>query len=112
MLSLHHLVTGIFLAIKGYDKIQHHHAFIGSIILISGIAILAYYLFISIKKKENHKLNLLVHLCEGLALLFTSYIFFKDGKTYLPYVTLLAGGGFLVAVCIHFFKKQKHGNQH
>jgi FtsH-binding integral membrane protein len=105
--SLYHLIIGISLIIKGLDKIEHHHSVIGIIVLFIGLAIIGYYAYINIRKKSNHILNIAVHLCEGLALLLTSYIYFKDGKTYLPYVLLVAGVGFIIVGIIHL-KKGKH----
>jgi hypothetical protein len=44
---------------------------------------------------------------EGVALLFTSYIFFEEGKKYLPYVTLAASIGFFVSVVVIYIQTKK-----
>lgn len=110
--SVQHLITGIFLVLKGYDKVEHHYLLIGWVILGMGIALLSCYLFLKITNSNNSLLNMLVHLFEGIALLFTTYVFFKEGKTYLPYVTLLAGIGFLVVVVVHWVKHKKYILKH
>lgn len=105
--SVQHLITGIFLLLKGYDKIEHHYYLPGGVIAGFGALILFYYWYVKRTKRSNHALQLLVHLFEGLALLFTAYIFYSEGKTYLPYVTLAAGIGFLTAFCIHLKHYEK-----
>jgi presenilin-like A22 family membrane protease len=105
--SIQHLITGIFLLLKGCDKVEHNYLLIGWVILGMGIAVVSYYLFLKMTNNNNSLLNMLVHLFEGIALLFTTYVFIKEGKTYLPYVTLLAGIGFLVAVVVHWVKHNK-----
>ena len=104
--SIYHLIIGITLLLKGFDKIDHHHPLIGAIILFLGLAVIGYYTYIIISKKSNHKLNIAVHFCEGLALLFTSYIYFEEGKTYLPYVLLAAGVGFIIIAIVHLRKRE------
>ena len=52
---------------------------------------------------------MIVHLFEGFALLFTSYIFFADGKQYLPYFTLAASIGFFISVYVSI-KKGRNAN--
>lgn len=102
---LHHLITGLFLMLKGYDKVQHH-AFIGSVIFGSGAIILLYYLYIFLKNPKDHFLELVVHLFEGLALSFTACVFFRDGKTYIPYVASGAALIFFGLVVVHLFRKK------
>ena len=104
--ALHHFIVGFFLTIKGFDKFTHHHL-IGGIIFTFGIIILLYFLYEISAKKQGRTLKLLVHLFEGLALLFTSYIFFEDGKTYLPYITLTASIGFFISVFVIYIKTRK-----
>jgi CDP-diglyceride synthetase len=107
ILSFQHLIVGFLLVTKGYEKIEHHFFLIGWIILLMGIAILGYFAYLKISKKENKVLQLIAHLFEGIALLLTAYVYFEEGKTYLPYIILIAGIGFLVATILHIFKHKK-----
>ncbi len=93
---------------KGFDKIQHHHNFIGWTILILGIFVLTYFIFIKLSKKPHSFLELIIHFFESIALFLTSYVYFQEGKLLLPYVTLIAGFGFLIATIIHL-KGHKKG---
>ncbi|WP_439505478.1 hypothetical protein [Sediminibacterium sp.] len=101
LISIHHFFVAIILMAKGFDKIQHHHSFIGWTILILGIISLIYFIFIKLSKKPHSLLELIIHLFESIALFLTTYIYFQEGKTLLPYVTLIAGIGFLIATFIH-----------
>lgn len=56
-------------------------------------------------------LQMLVHFFEGLALLFTTYVYIDEGKTYIQYATLAAGIGMFVTVYI-LYKKQKKYSLH
>jgi hypothetical protein len=105
--AFHHFIVGFFLTIKGFDKFTHCHHLIGGFIFTFGIIILFYFLYEISAKKQGRTLKLLVHLFEGLALLFTSYIFFEDGKTYLPYITLTASIGFFISVVVIYFKTKQ-----
>ena len=104
--AFHHFIVGFFLTIKGFDKFTHHHL-IGGLILAFGIIILLYFLYEVLAKKQGRTLKLLVHVFEGVALLFTSYIFFEEGKKYLPYVTLAASIGFFVSVVVIYIQTKK-----
>lgn len=115
--TLAHAVTGLALALKGYAKLTDHHAVIGSIILISGLTIIGYVLYDSRQQKHNRLLGTGIHFLEGLALLFTSWVYFEEGKTYLPYATLAAAIGFFVTVPVLYRKnrgmnkKRSHDSQ-
>ncbi len=106
--SIHHLFVAIILLLKGFDKIQHHHSFIGWTILLLGLVILGYFIFIKLAKKPHSLLELFIHLFESIALFLTSYVYFQEGKTFLPYVTLLAACGFLIATVLHLKGNKKH----
>lgn len=114
--TLAHAVTGLALALKGYAKLTDHHAVIGSIILISGLTIMGYVLYDSRQQKHNKLLGTGIHFLEGLALLFTSWVYFEEGKTYLPYATLAAAIGFFATVPLLYRKnrlnkKRSHDSQ-
>ena len=108
LLAIHHFIVAIILITKGFDKIQHHQNFIGWIILLLGIIVLTYFIFTKISKKPHSLLEIIIHLFESIALFLTTYVYFQEGKTLLPYFTLIAGIGFLIATFIHLkgHKKQ------
>ena len=111
LLSIQHLCVAFILIPKGYDKIEHHHNIIGWIIMSMGLIIFSYFIFQKITKNKNHFLVVGVHLFESIALFLTSYVYFEEGKTFLPYTTLIAGIGFLLATIIHVFKINKTTNE-
>jgi energy-coupling factor transporter transmembrane protein EcfT len=102
--SIHHLMTGLVLILKGIDKISHHHALLGGLILLFGLIILSFFVYTVSHKKHSEKLELVVHWFEALVSLFIAYILFKEGKNLLPYVFLLAALGFFIAIFIHYRK--------
>ena len=110
LLSIQHFIVAIILMTKGFDKIQHHYSFVGWTILILGIIVLIYFIFIKISKKPHSLLEIIIHFFESIALFLTTYVYFQEGKTLLPYVTLLAGIGFLIATFIHLKGHKKHTN--
>lgn len=115
--TMAHTVTGLALALKGYAKLTDHHAVIGSIILISGLSIIGYVLYERRQQTHSRLLGTGIHFLEGLALLFTSWVYFEEGKTYLPYVTMAAAIGFFVTVPLLYrrnrgmHKKLSHDSQ-
>ena len=52
-------------------------------------------------------MHILIHLFEGLASLFTAYIFFEEGKKYLQYGFLLAAIGFFISVYVYAVKHKR-----
>lgn len=108
LLSIHHFVVSIILMTKGYDKIQHHHSIIGWSILLSGIMVLLYFVYIKCSQKPHATLGIITHLFESIALFLTTYVYFQEGKTMLPYVTLTAAIGFLIATILHVKRYKKH----
>jgi len=104
LLSLHHFFVALILITKGLDKLEHHHNVIGWTILIFGIIALAYFIASKLSKKLSYKLDISIHIFESIALLLTTYVYFHEGKTFLPYVTLIAAVGFLIAAFLHYRK--------
>ena len=104
---IHHLIMGVLLILKGYEK-YHHHELIGGLILSFGIILILYFVYGLIRKKKGPVLSFLVHFFEGVTLFLTTYIFYNEGKIYLPYVTFLAGVGFIVSLVGILEKKEKH----
>lgn len=113
LLSLiHHLIISVALLLKGYDKFSHHKLF-GGLIFCFGVVILVYFVYVLLKQKENRTMHILIHLFEGLASLFTAYIFFEEGKRYLQYIFILAAIGFFISVYVFAVKhKSTKGIKH
>lgn len=93
--AIHHLIIGFLLMLKGSDKFVHHQ-FIGGLMLLMGAIIIIYFLFDVIAERKSTALKRFVHLFEAIALFFTAYVYFTEGKTYLPYLTWMASLVFLV----------------
>ena len=109
LLSIHHFIVAVILLSKGFDKIQHHHNLIGWTILLLGIIVLSYFIFIKLSKRPHSFLELIIHFFESIALFLTTYVYFQEGKSLLPYVTMIAGIGFLIATIIHL---KVHNKRH
>lgn len=101
LVALQHLFVALILIPKGYDKIEHHYDLIGWIILLMGVVVLLYFVYQKIVKTSSHLLVIGIHLFESVALFLTSYIYFVEGKRFLPYITGIAGVGFLIATVLH-----------
>jgi uncharacterized membrane protein HdeD (DUF308 family) len=99
--SIGHLCVGIAITMKGVEKLSHH-PIIGSFILLFGVVLLLYFIYEKLKKVHSRTFKLLVHLFEGLAFLFLSYIYFIEAKIYLPYVTLTISIVFLVSGIVRY----------
>lgn len=109
--AVKHLLIGGALTLKGFDKIGHHHPVIGSMILLFGLIILFYFFYLLIKNHPSEKLGHLVHWFEAIASLFTAYIFYAEGATYLPWVFLLAAIGFFLSIYIEHRKSSHRAAQ-
>ena len=104
--SIHHLLIGIALTLKGLSKFAHHEV-LGGLILCFGLIILSYFIYLSIKRMESRTMHILIHLFEGFASLFIAYIFFVEGKQYLQYGFLLAAMGFFISVYIYIIRHKR-----
>jgi drug/metabolite transporter (DMT)-like permease len=104
--SLHHLLTGLMLVLKGSDKISHH-SIIGSVILVFGLLILGFFFYSIAGKKQGSSPEVMVLWFEAIVCLFTAYIFFTEGKRFLPYVMAAASVGFFIAIYISAQRRKK-----
>jgi cadmium resistance protein CadD (predicted permease) len=105
--SFSHLIVGILLLSKGYDKISHHYPVIGALMILFGLLIVIYF-FYQLKNRHHHKsLNITVHFLEGISLLLTAYVFYQSSKKYLPYAVGVAGLLYLFAAIRMLIKKNK-----
>ena len=92
--TLHHFVMGLLFVTKGIGKINHH-PIIAIIFLVIGFSILSFYCWMKIMQQQNGILKNLMHLLEGIALLTAAFIYWKEGKHWLPYFTFFAAIFFL-----------------
>ena len=104
--SIHHLLISMALILKGVSKFSHHPV-LGGLIICFGLIILSYFFYLNYKRKESRAMHILIHLFEGLASLFTAYIFFVEGKKYLQYGFILAAAGFFISVLIYIMRHKK-----
>lgn len=100
--SMQHLIAGAVLALKGFDKLEHSELYVGSTLLVLGSFVLAYFALDRLARDRSATwLTIMVHMSEGFAFLCLSYLYFRDGKTYLPSAAVIAAAGYCVAALIH-----------
>lgn len=106
------ILAGFLLILNGNSVLDLFPAVSIGLFILGGILLL-YVFAVSINISQDPVIKPLIIFLEGLGFLATSFIFFKLGKTYLPY-------GYLLAALICFFgvtlilrrnKKQKRRNQ-
>lgn len=97
--SVLHLLLASTLILKGLDKMPQHNI-LGGLMLLFGIAVLGYFIYTVLKKKESRTMHILILIVEALASLFIAYIFFEEGKKYVQYGFLLAAIGFLISTFV------------
>ncbi len=104
--TIHHFIVGFFLTLKGVDKVLHHPV-IGGLILAFGIILLFYFVYDLRGKRESSFLAILAHFFEAVALFLITVLYFKDGKTYLPYFTLIASIAFFISAIVLWRKSRR-----
>ncbi len=110
--SLQHLISGAVLALKGFDKLQQSHLYIGAVLFALGIFVLAYFAFDRLTPDRGAKwLATIVHASEGFAFMSLAYLYFEEGKSYLPFAVLVAAVGFLAAALVHGLRSKRARHQ-
>jgi hypothetical protein len=104
--SIHHFFIGFILIVEGFDKL-HQQTIIGGLMLLFGITLLLYFVYVLIRKKQDFNLKIMAHLFEALTLLFTSYIYYNEGKIYLPYFNLAPSIALFISVVVMLYKRKK-----
>lgn len=99
--ALHHLVSGGVLALKGFDKLEQRYFYVGAALFALGVLLLAYFTFERFAQNSSRHLSVLGHACEGVAFLFLTYLYFVEGRLFLPWATLAAATGLLIAALAH-----------
>lgn len=79
---------------------EHHYYFIGSIIFCMGLVLIFYNLYLLRRGKHHLNLDILVHGMEAIILSLISYLYYKQGKIYLPYITSFAGLVYLFSILL------------
>jgi hypothetical protein len=104
--SLHFFLVGFLITLEGIEEI-HNHVILGCIMLLFGITLLLYFAYVQIKMRQGFTLKVMALLFEALVLLFTAYILFKEGKTYVPYFNLAASIGLFISVIVLLYRRKK-----
>jgi len=102
-----HLLIAFVLCMKGSLKFPYNNL-LGGLMILFGLVVLAYFIYMVTVKRESRTMHIVIHLFEGLAALFTAYIFYDEGKKYLPFVFILAAIGFFISVFIFVRKHPIH----
>jgi hypothetical protein len=105
--SLHFFLIGFLITTEGIEEL-HSHVIIGGLMLLFGITLLLYFIYVQIKKTQGFNLKILAHLFEAIVLLFTSYILFREEKIYVPYFYLAASIGLVVSIPVLFYRRKKN----
>lgn len=93
--KLGHLITGAVIVLKGFTKIEEHHAETGIPLILLGLAFASLTVFhdrISWIRKHEPWLMWL----EGVALALIAYSYFSGGKTALPFVYALCSAVYFI----------------
>ncbi|HET8885779.1 MAG TPA: hypothetical protein VFM70_05430 [Salinimicrobium sp.] len=77
------------------------------IIMGMSLILLLFFILGFVKKKKNHQLQVAGFICESIGLIFTAFVFLKDGKVFIPYMFILAAMGFFLAATIGFRRNRK-----
>ena len=105
--SVHHFLAGALLILKGITKFGQEKPAVATLFILFGIIILVYFIYVLAKRSELRGLNITIHVLEGIAALFTAYIFYVEGATYLPYLFLLAALGFFISAYVTITRKER-----
>jgi hypothetical protein len=99
-------IIGFSLTVEGWEKVPEE-TFAGMLIMLFGVTLLVYALYALKKKGQEFVLKVAVHLFEAVTLLFVSYIYFEEGKKYLPYFNLAPSIALFISVVVMLFKRNK-----
>jgi ABC-type transport system involved in cytochrome c biogenesis permease subunit len=105
--SLHFFLIGFLITTEGIEEL-HSHVIIGGLMLLFGITLLLYFIYVQIKKTQGFNLKIMAHFFEAIVLLFTSYILFKEEKIYVPYFNLAASIGLFISIAVLFYRRKKN----
>ncbi len=103
-----HCITAGVLFLKGIDKISHHHAVAGAVLIALGILVLLLTFFGSRVGITHHTATKITYLIESFALCIVFALFLNDGKRFLPYIYLLAAALYMAAFLISLKKSRHH----
>jgi hypothetical protein len=106
-----HICVGLSIFIKGIDKIDHHHSFVGSILILAGLLVIVF----SIKHKKIERyighIKYFILGIEGVVMALIGYSYYQDGSHLVHYAYYLTSVLFFIAIPVSYFlhesKKRK-----
>jgi hypothetical protein len=104
--KLVHFLTALTLLLKGIDKLEHPHGYWAIIFFF--LASAAYIAAITaFHDRLHHRLraiNASVFAIESVATGAVAWVYFQEGKKFLPWLMAFASLMFLVALIVHLLK--------
>lgn len=101
------ILLSLLLVLTGVQNYQEYPVISWTIALF-GLGLFVYSVFL-VRKGSNSQFKVVMISLEGLALVLTSYIYFSEGKKYLPYAILLAAAiCFVGAVVLNNRRRKGH----
>ncbi|RRA99897.1 hypothetical protein EHT25_25020 [Larkinella rosea] len=104
--QLAHALAGVIILLKAFDKAEHGHMILGSLLGIIGVTIILLTIYHHRLAQYIKSFDALVFLAEAVVLGIVSGLYFHDGKTGLPYAYALASVAYLTAAIL-FFRRTK-----
>jgi CHASE2 domain-containing sensor protein len=95
---IHHMFIAIIAITSGLNKIDSPYSSIGWLLVVLGAVVLGYFVYTLVTKRLNRSIRPVILGVECTAMLCASYMYFAEGKQFLPYATLLAALGYFIAV--------------
>lgn len=86
--TLQGVLLSLLLILTGVQNFEGYPV-MSSMVGLFGIALFAYSIFL-VRRGRDSLFKVVMISLEGLALVLTAYIYFSEGKVYLPYAILLA----------------------
>lgn len=106
--SIQHFVLSILFINKGIDNIVLGHHVTGWILVVLGVFIFSYFIYLKLKRSEHFLIEIIIYIFESIALFITAYLYYDSGKKYLPILISIAAVGYLIAGFVHYFKRYKN----
>lgn len=107
LFPLQFAVVGFILIMEGYQVAMDKDNLLGWLISVLGLMAIAYFIYIKRTKKSEMLLEAFVFLLQGLALFLMGIVVLQSGKVWLPYLSFLAGVGYLLSGMISFIQVRK-----
>ena len=95
---IHHIFIAVIAITSGLSKVNSTYSGIGWLLVVLGVAVLGYFIYTLAARRVIASLRPVIFGVECTAMLCATYIYFAEGKQFLPYATLIAALGYLIAV--------------